>query len=333
MSKATIIIPNINGEKWLRDSIESIYAQTEQDFDLVVVDNGSSDGSLPIARSYLTRPNFTLIENATNTGFSHAVNQGIAAADSEFVVLFNNDAFAEPDWLCHLIHTAQKDEKIFAVQSMMIRHHERTLVDDAGDYVNLLCFACKGGDGRLVSRYCKEKRIFSACGGASLYRKKMLDKIGTFDENFFAYLEDVDLSWRANNAGYRCVLCPAAKCYHIGSASTGASKHNAFKSKQNGRNGILLPLKNQPLLLLVVNLLPFLLGYLLKRWSFSRKGFAAAWDEGMREAWDILRQGKLNKYPFSLRHFPHYLLMEGWMIWNLFVYLWYRLTVVHLKKQ
>ena len=95
--KATIIIPNINGKGWLKDSIESVYSQTEQDFELIVVDNGSTDESLEQARSYCSRPNFQLIENGSNTGFSHAVNQGIAMAESEYVVLFNNDAFAEPD--------------------------------------------------------------------------------------------------------------------------------------------------------------------------------------------------------------------------------------------
>ena len=201
MYKATIVIPNINGKGWLKDSIESVYAQTEQDFQLIVVDNGSTDESLEQARSYCSRANFTLIENGTNTGFSHAVNQGIAMAESEYVVLFNNDAFAEPQWLAELIRTAETDPKIFAVQSLMIRHFDRELADDAGDYVTWMGFACKTGDGRRVSRYTKQKRIFSACGGAALYRKRILDEIGTFDENFFAYFEDVDLSWRANNAG------------------------------------------------------------------------------------------------------------------------------------
>ena len=123
--KATIIIPNINGKGWLKDSIESVLAQTEQDFHLIVVDNGSTDESLAEARSYCGRPNFTLIENGENTGFSHAVNQGIALAESEYVVLFNNDAFAEPDWLEQLIRTADSDARIFAVQSLMIRHFER----------------------------------------------------------------------------------------------------------------------------------------------------------------------------------------------------------------
>ena len=243
MYKATIVIPNINGKGWLKDSIESVYAQTEQNFQLIVVDNGSTDESLEQARSYCSRANFTLIENGTNTGFSHAVNQGIAMAESEYVVLFNNDAFAEPQWLAELIRTAETDPKIFAVQSLMIRHFDRELADDAGDYVTWMGFACKTGDGRRASRYTKQKRIFSACGGAALYRKSILDEIGGFDENFFAYFEDVDLSWRANNAGYKNVLCPTAKCYHICGASTGAVKYNAFKSQQSGRNSILLPLK------------------------------------------------------------------------------------------
>ena len=106
MYKATIVIPNINGKGWLKDSIESVYAQTEQSFRLIVVDNGSTDESLEQARSYCSRENFTLIENGTNTGFSHAVNQGIARAKGEYVVMFNNDAFAEPGWLAELIRTA-----------------------------------------------------------------------------------------------------------------------------------------------------------------------------------------------------------------------------------
>lgn len=326
--KATIVIPNLNGKGWLKDSIESVYAQTEQDFELIVVDNGSTDESLDQARAYCSRPNFILIENDHNTGFSHAVNQGIARAQADYVVLFNNDAFAEPEWLAELLRTAEKDERIFAVQSLMIRHFDRELADDAGDYVTLMGFACKTGDGRRASRYTKEKRIFSACGGASLYRKRILDEIGCFDEHFFAYFEDVDLSWRANNAGYKNVLCPTARCYHICGASTGAVRYNGFKSLQSGRNSILLPLKNEPALMLLLNCLPLALGYLLKCYKFHRQGFGKEWDQGMHEAFALLRAGNLDKRPFRWRDLPHYLLMELWMLWNMVPYLWYRLVVV-----
>ena len=220
--KASIVIPNLNGAGWLKDSIESIRAQTFRDFELIVVDNGSEDESLAIARSYVGQEGYTLIENGRNTGFSHAVNQGIRAAKGEYVVLFNNDAFAEPQWLEELVAMAGTDEKIFAVQSLMIRHFERELADDAGDYVTLFGWACKRGDGMYWKRYTKPQRIFSACGGASLYRKCILDEIGLFDETFFAYFEDVDISWRANSLGYKNMYCPAAKCYHICGATTGA---------------------------------------------------------------------------------------------------------------
>ena len=128
----------------------------------------------------------------------------------------------------------------------MLRYYEPELADDAGDYVTILGFACKRGDGLKASRYTKPCRVFSACGGAALYRKSILDEIGVFDELFFAYYEDVDLSWRANNFGYRNVYCPTARCRHICGATTGAVRYNPFKSIQSGRNSILLPYKNQP---------------------------------------------------------------------------------------
>ena len=119
--KASIVIPNLNGAGWLRDSIESIWAQMEQDFELIIIDNGSTDESLAIARSYVGRPGYTLVENQTNTGFSAAVNTGIGLAKGEYVVLFNNDAFAQPDWLAQLIAMADAEPRAFAVQSLMIR--------------------------------------------------------------------------------------------------------------------------------------------------------------------------------------------------------------------
>lgn len=321
--KATIVIPNLNGAGWLRDSIESIWAQTEQDFELIVVDNGSTDESLAIARSYEGRPGYTLIENGRNTGFSFAVNQGIRAAKGEYVVLFNNDAFAEPDWLAQLIALAETDQRVFAVQSLMIRHFERDLADDAGDYVTLFGWACKRGDGMYWRRYQKPGRIFSACGGASLYRKRILDEIGLFDEEFFAYFEDVDISWRANSLGYKNLYCPTAKCYHICGATTGAVRYNEFKSVQSGRNSILLPWKNMPLVMFLVNF-PFLLfGYLLKILVFGLRGFWTPYLKGAKEA--LRAMPRIRKPRFLWKNLPHYLLIEGWLLCDCFRYAAYRL--------
>ena len=250
------------------------------------------------------------------------MNQGIAIAKGEYAVLFNNDAFAEPDWLAELIKTADADPKIFAVSSLMLRYYEPALADDAGDYVTILGFACKRGDGLKASRYTKPCRVFSACGGAALYRKSILDEIGVFDELFFAYYEDVDLSWRANNFGYRNVYCPTARCRHICGATTGAVRYNPFKSIQSGRNSILLPYKNQPVLMLVLNFIPMLLGYLLKVIMFRFRGFGNDYAKGFHEAWVALP--KLNKPKFRWRNLPNYLWVECSLIAGLFQYIVYR---------
>ena len=322
--KATIVIPNLNGAGWLRDSIESVWAQTEQDFELIIVDNGSTDESLAIAESYVGRERYTLVKNDHNTGFSAAVNQGIRLAKGEYVVLFNNDAFAEPDWLEQLIAMAETDKKIFAVQSLMIRHFERELCDDAGDYVTLFGWACKRGDGMRASRYTKSGRIFSACGGASLYRKSILDEIGLFDELFFAYFEDVDISWRANSLGYKNVLCADAKCYHICGATTGAVRYNEFKSVQSGRNSILLPYKNMPILMFLLNF-PFLLaGYLLKVLVFGLRGFWTPYIKGAKEAFAAMP--KIEKPKFRFRNLPNYVLIELWLAADVFRYIHYRVS-------
>ena len=196
------------------------------------------------------------------------------------------------------------------------------LADDAGDYVTILGFACKRGDGLRASRYTKPCRIFSACGGAALYRKSILDEIGVFDELFFAYYEDVDLSWRANSYGYKNVYCPTAKCRHICGATTGAVRYNPFKSIQSGRNSILLPYKNQPLLMLVLNFIPMLLGYLLKVVMFRLRGFGNDYAKGFPEAWAALP--KIDKPKFRWKNLPNYIWVEGSLIVGLFRYIVYR---------
>lgn len=322
--KASVIIPNLNGAGWLKDSIDSIYAQSVTDFELIVIDNASEDESLDIARSYTDNDNYILIENSENTGFSYAVNQGIKIAKGEYVVLFNNDAFAEADFLKNLIKTAEEKPKVFAVQSLMIRHFERELADDAGDYVTLFGFACKRGDGMYAKRYTKTQRIFSACGGASLYKKSVLDEIGYFDETFFAYFEDVDISWRANSLGYKNYICPDAKCYHICGATTGAVRYNNFKSIQSGRNSLLLPYKNMPLLMLIINLPALLFGYLLKIAVFSLRGFPKYFIQGTKEAFKTFK--KIKKPKFKFKNLPNYLLIEAWLFVDCFRYFGFRLA-------
>lgn len=324
--QASIVLPNMNGAGWLKECIDSLYAQTLQDFEIIVIDNASSDKSLDIARAYLERGNFILVENQENTGFSAAVNAGIRLATGKYVLLFNNDAFAQPDMLEQLVAVMEADLGIFSAQCLMLRHHDPSKVDDAGDFVTLLGWAFQRDNEIPVKDYAPAGRIFSACGGAALYRRSILQQIGLFEEKFFAYLEDVDLGWRANCWGYRNVLCAKARCTHIGSATTGGAKgarYNDFKSVQSGRNSLLLPLKNMPLLMLVLNF-PFLLaGYLFKTLVFHLRGFGTPWRQGMREGFALL--GKLQKPPFRFKNLPAYFWIQGSLILSTFRFVIWRL--------
>lgn len=326
LQKVTIVLPNLNGAGWLSGSLDSLLAQTEQGFRLIIVDNGSTDESLATARQYARRPNISLVEMGTNTGFSAAVNTGIKMADTPYVMLFNNDAFARADMLEKLLSAIEADEKAFGVQPLMLQHWKPNRVDDAGDFVTIFGWAFRRGDSFNAAGYQRQQRVFSACGGAVLYRRAVFDEIGLFEENFFAYLEDLDISWRANNLGWKCLYCPAAVCTHIGGATTGGEKgarYNDFKSIQSGRNSMLLPYKNMPILMLLLNL-PFLLpGYLLKTLVFHLRGYGKAWNQGMREGLALL--GRLQKPPFKLRNLPNYLYVQGSLLVGTFRFIGWRI--------
>ncbi len=315
-----VVIPNLNGEKWLADSIQSVLDGSYKDIDIVVVDNGSVDSSRQIIESFAGKP-VRGIYLDHNTGFSAAVNLGIMQSKGEYVALFNNDAFAEKDWLTELKKTMDSDSNIFSVATLMLQYKDSTLCDDAGDYVNILGWACKRGDGLFAQRYNNPCEVFTACGGAALYRRSVLEEIGLFDENFFAYLEDVDIGWRARCVGYKNVFCPLARCRHICSATTG-SKYNDFKSIQSGRNNILLPYKNLPLLILILNLPFLIIGYLIKVLFFCIRGYGKPFLKGAGEAFGMF--GKVKKIPFKFKNLIYYIKNEWSMICGVFVYIDYR---------
>ncbi len=332
--KLSIVLPNLNGAGWLSGSIESLYAQTEQNFELIIVDNGSTDESLHDARRAAQNHNCTLLENGENLGFSKAVNQGIALAKAPYVLLFNNDAFAKPTMCAELLCTIEKDARIFSVQCLMLRHLEPDKADDCGDFVTLFGWAYKRGDGLSPQRYQTKQRVFSACGGAAMYRKSLLDELGGFEEMFFAYLEDVDISWRANNHGYLCIYEPRAVCTHICGATTrgknGGSQYNDFKSLQSGRNSLLLPIKNLPLPFLILDF-PFLLfGYLVKCLVFGLRGYGTPFWQGCKQALHLL--GKVPKTQFKARFLKEYLRVQICLFLGCFGYVQYRLLRLFNKK-
>lgn len=314
-NRVTIVLLNYNGIAYLKNCLDSIHRNTKGDFSLIVVDNASTDGDYSFVSDY---PNTEFIPLDKNYGFSYGVNIGIKRANSEFVVLLNNDTEVEEGWLEALVDCISKDEKVFSVCSKMIRLYERELIDDAGDEYCILGWAYKTGDGECVENYTVQREVFSCCGGASIYRRNMFEEIGYFDENFFAYMEDVDLSYRAKIFGYHNLYCPGSLVYHVGSATSG-SKYNAFKVRLAARNNVYVPYKNMPFLQLLVNL-PFLLsGALIKYLFFSLKGFEKEYREGFIEGMTSL--GKIKKVPFRFGNLEHYFMIEVLLIANTFKYI------------
>ena len=256
---ASIIIPNYNGSHHLSALLDRLAAQTLRDFEVVFVDNGSGDGSITNAEQLALRHKMPLraVSNDYNRGFSPACNQGIAAASGRWIVLLNNDTRPEPQWLEMLVQTAASDPAVGMVASKMLRAARPEQIDSAGiavDWMGIV-WDWRGGEMDDVNER-EEVEVFGPCGGAALYSRTMLDEIGTFDEDFFAYMEDVDLAWRARLAGWRCLLQPQARVLHNHSATLGHTSPR--KRFLLGRNKVWLLVKNYPDPWFTRNLLPLL---------------------------------------------------------------------------
>lgn len=315
--KVSVVIPNYNGKKFIEKCLKSLEKQSFTDFETIFVDNGSLDGS----RSYMNKyyPQIRFIPLDKNYGFSYAVNIGIKESRAEYVVLLNNDTEVDKDWLKHLVTCIEKDPQIFSCSSKMIRYKERHLIDDAGDEYCVLGWTRKRGDGKPIELYNQNKRVFSACAGAAIYRRSVFEEIGYFDENFFAYMEDVDIGYRGNIYGYKNIYCTKALVYHIGSATTGATRHNAFKVKLSARNNIYLAYKNMPRFQLAINM-PFLLfGRLVKYLYFIKKGFGKEFKAGIQEARH--QKKDLQKVVYQHHHFRNYLKIQGMLLKNIWGYI------------
>ncbi len=316
----SIIIPNFNGAKYIKQCIDSVYNQTYKNYELIIVDNASKDDSSKIIEE--NYPEINLIKNTVNTGFSMAVNQGIKASIAEYVVLLNNDTVAESNWLEELVKCIEKDLRIFSVCSKMIRYNEKEKIDDAGDEYSILGWAWKRGDGQRINTNTKSRSVFSSCAGAAIYRKKVFEEIGYFDENFFAYMEDVDISYRAKIHGYKNVYCSDAKIYHIGSATTG-SKYNSFKVKLAARNNIYVPYKNMPLVQLIINLPFLILGFIIKYLFFIIRGYGKEYREGALEG--IKALDKIEKTKFRFKNIINYFKIQVQLFINSIKYILYKI--------
>ncbi len=238
LMKVSVVIPNWNGAKTLSECMDSLLGQSVE-ADIIVVDDCSTDRSVGLLKSKYRQ--VELIELARNSGFATAVNTGIERAiakDSSYVALFNNDAVADKQWLENLAEKLNKNPKA-GIATGKILNTNGKYIDSTGEFYSVWGLPYPRGRGESTDMYNKGEFIFGASGGASLYRTKMLQEIGLFDKDFVAYYEDVDLSWRAQLAGWKVAYVPKAIVYHKTSSSYGKVKGAATYHT----------LKNLPLLL------------------------------------------------------------------------------------
>ena len=250
MARVTVVIPNWNGRELLEVVLPGLAAQRYRDFRTLVVDNGSSDGSVEYLRE--TWPDVDVLALPSNVGFAPAVNHGIAASrDSELVALLNNDMELEPDWLGALVAALDAEPRAGSATSKLIDFHDRRLLDGAGDELRWSGVCVRRGQGLPDDGSFDEPReVFSACAGAALYRRAAFDDVGVFDEDFFAYLEDVDWGLRARLRGWGCRYAPDSVAYHMGGATT--RRQSDLEIYLNRRNQLALILKNFPTRVLLV---------------------------------------------------------------------------------
>jgi GT2 family glycosyltransferase/glycosyltransferase involved in cell wall biosynthesis len=242
--RVSVIIVNWNGRTHLATCLPALFAQSFRDFEVIVVDNGSTDGSVEWVKEQFAQ--VRVIQNQTNLGFAVANNQGIRAAQGKLVALLNNDTQVDPQWLAEMVEAMESDPSVGMVAAKMLLADQPNLIDSAGVAIDRagIAWGAEGGQTDHLTTSAAVREVFGACGGAALYRRSMLAEIGLLDEDFFAYLEDVDLAWRAQWAGWRGVYAARAQVLHLHSATSKRIPH--FKSRLLGRNKLWLLVKNYP---------------------------------------------------------------------------------------
>lgn len=243
MTRVTVVIPSWNGEKLLKSCLGSLEDQTYRDFETVVVDNGSTDQTTELVRTHF--PRVKLIRLGQNLGFATAVNRGILMTESEYLILLNNDTKVDPRCLSFLVRTADEFPEAGMVAAKMLNFFDPQLIDGAGGYIDAVGHANTIGYGKKDGAEFREPReVFLVSGGGSLIKRWVFNTVGLFDEDYFAYFEDVDLCLRAQLQGISARFEPKAVIYHIHKATS--SKNKALTEYLQFRNLTQTVIKNYP---------------------------------------------------------------------------------------
>jgi len=273
LGKVLVVIPNYNGMKHIEKCLTSVLEQTYQPLEIVVVDNASTDGSDRLIQEKF--PQLKLIQSGSNVGWGIACNTGMRAADSDYIVLMNNDAYLEKDCIAELVAAVNLDECYGSAASRILLWDEPEKTEVCGLVIYPDGSSC--GRGRLgpADRYMKTEEVFCANDCCNLYRRSMINEIGDYDPDFFIYCDETDMGWRHQLAGWKCVYTPKAVAYHAHSQSAGS--YSAFKAYHVERNRIFICFKYFPLPMLMMSFLYSAWRYLLM-WriaAFEKKGALA----------------------------------------------------------
>lgn len=242
--KVTVVVVNWNGERFLDRCLSALLAQTVAPHEIILVDNASTDASLDIARRF---PSVRLLAQNENLGFARGNNLATEVdAESQWIALLNPDAFAEPHWLEVLLAAAQANPNVDFFSSKLLIAADTAVLDGAGDAYHVSGLVWRIGHGVLVSSFPEEAcEVFSPCAAAAIYRRSAFEDVGGFDEDFFCYVEDVDLGFRLRLAGYRCLYVPQSVAHHVGSGTTGGQQSD-FSVYHGHRNLVWAFVKNMP---------------------------------------------------------------------------------------
>ncbi len=244
-SKMTVVIVNWNGEQFLERCLTALVNQTAKPYEIIIVDNSSSDGSLEIASCF---PSVRLMTLESNTGFATGNNLAIkeASEESEWIALINPDAFAEPLWLESLLQATETHTEFDVFGGKLINATDPKVLDGMGDVYHMSGLVWRMGHGAHVTDCLeKENEVFSPCAAAALYRRSIISGLGGFDDDFFCYVEDVDLGFRLRLAGHKAMYVPDAVVHHVGSATTGGQDSD-FALYHGHRNLVWTFVKDMP---------------------------------------------------------------------------------------
>ena len=284
MIETAVVIANWNGKGFLKDCFDSLLAQTFQNFKIIFVDNGSSDGSADFVEKEYLKNGFSgrleIVKHEENTGFAKGYNTGISSALQDgaikFVIILNNDTKLDRAFIEELINCAKRKKDAGSLQPKVLNFYEPKKIDCVGIALKKDGTAHNRGYGRLdKGQYDQEEDIFGANGTASLFTRSALESVRLapgefFDDLHFAYYEDVDLAWRIRSAGFKAYTCPNAVIRHVHSATTG--KFSLFKAYYLHRNYFFVIFKNYPTGIMIKTLAWRLLEYFRLVFSIFKKG-------------------------------------------------------------